>query len=261
MKLSISNIAWNREEEESILIYLAKKEYAAIEIAPTKVVGSNPYTRSHEAKMYADTISSKYSLSVSSMQSIWYGRNDKIFNSQNERQLLLQYTKEAIDFAEAIECHNLVFGCPKNRNITSQNDIDVAVQFFKEIGDYAFKHNTVLALEPNPTIYGTNFMNTTQEAISICRMVDSKGIGLNFDLGTMIQNKEDIQACIDNLDIVNHIHISEPLLEVVKARDLHRELFKLLKQADYKKYISIEMKEQKLFNVLHTIDYIREVSL
>lgn len=261
MKLSISNIAWNREDEESILKYLQEKKYAAIEIAPTKIVGANPYAQTYEAKMYANTIISKYDLCISSMQSIWYGRNERIFNSENECQLLLQYTKEAIDFAEAIECHNLVFGCPKNRIISEPKDIDKAVHFFKEIGDYAFKHNTILALEPNPTIYGTNFMNTTQEAITICRMINTPGVGINFDLGTVIENNEDIQACIENLDIISHIHISEPFLELIKVRDLHKRLFNLLKQAGYKKYISIEMKEQKLLNVLHTIDYIWEVSL
>ena len=48
------------------------------------------------------------------MQSIWYGMIEK-FDSSDKRQKLIKYTKKAIDFAVAIECSKLVFGCPKNR--------------------------------------------------------------------------------------------------------------------------------------------------
>ena len=261
MKLSISNIAWNLQDERFILEYLAEKGFSAIEIAPTKIVGDDPYNKAVEAKTYAQNLLNKYGLRVSSMQSIWYGKNEKMFASEAERQILLQYTKDAILFAEAIDCHNLVFGCPKNRSINTENDIDTALEFFEEIGKFAYEHNTVIALEPNPTIYGTNFMNTTQEAIYICRRVNSKGIGINFDFGTLIQNEESIQVCLENLDIINHIHISEPYLEIIKPRTVHRELVKALKQNGYKHYVSIEMKEHSTLDVLQTIDYLQELAL
>ena len=261
MKLSISNIAWNLQDEKVILEYLAKKGFSGIEIAPTKIVGETPYEKIVEAKTYANNLSNEYGLSISSMQSIWYGKNERMFTSQAELESLLQYTKDAILYAEAINCHNLVFGCPKNRSIDNENDIDIAVQFFEKIGKFAYEHNTVVALEPNPTIYGTNFMNTTLEAIDICRRVSSKGIGINFDFGTLIQNKESIQVCLENLDIINHVHISEPYLEIIKPRTAHRELIKALKQNGYNGYVSIEMKEQSMPNVLKTIDYLQEVAL
>ena len=261
MKLSISNIAWNLQDERVILEYLVRKGFSAIEIAPTKIAGENPYDKAAEAKTYAQTLLNEYGLRVSSMQSIWYGKSEKMFASEAERDSLLQYTKAAILFAEAIECHNLVFGCPKNRSINSENDIDTALDFFEEIGNFAYEHNTVLALEPNPIIYGTNFMNTTQEAIDICRRVDSKGIGINFDFGTLIHNEESIQVCLENLDVINHVHISEPYLEIIKPRTTHRELIKVLQQNGYKHYLSIEMKEQSIPDVLKTIDYLQEVAL
>ena len=261
MKLSISNIAWNLQDERVILQYLVKKGFSGIELAPTKIVGDAPYKKTAEAKTYAQNLLNEYGLRVSSMQSIWYGKSEKMFASETERQILLQYTKDALLFAEAIECHNLVFGCPKNRSINSENDVDTALDFFEEIGNFAYEHNTVLALEPNPIIYGTNFMNTTQEAIDICRRVNSKGIGINFDFGTLIQNEENILVCLENLDIISHIHISEPYLEIIKPRTTHRELVRTLKQNGYKHYVSIEMKEQSMTDVLKTIDYLQEVTL
>ena len=41
--------------------------------------------------------------------------------------------------------------------------------FFNILGDYAKLKNTVIALEANPDIYGTNFINTTKEAFSFVK--------------------------------------------------------------------------------------------
>lgn len=260
MKLSISNIAWKQSDEKIVLQYLVQNGYKAIEIAPTKLVGENPYEKVKKGRAYADALFSNYGLVISSMQSIWYGKLENMFTSDEDRLKLLNYSKDAIKFAEAIGCKNLVFGCPKNRIINNDNDINKAVGFFRELGNYAAKHNTVFALEANPKIYGTNFMNTTNEVIDICRKVGSVGVGVNFDFGTLIQNEETIDICIDNINIINHIHISEPYLELIKARDVHKEFISILKSKGYNKYISIEMKEQDLKNVIKSIDYLREVS-
>lgn len=64
-----------------------------------------------------------------------------------------------MDFANAIGCGNMVFGCPKNRVIDHESDEHIAIEFFRLLGDYAKKCNTVLAIEPNTVIYGTNFLN------------------------------------------------------------------------------------------------------
>ncbi len=73
----------------------------------------------------------EYGFCVPSMQSIWYGRQEKIFHSPEDREALTEYTKKAIDFAAAIGCGNLVFGCPRNRNIEGEYDPDVATDFFQ----------------------------------------------------------------------------------------------------------------------------------
>ena len=88
------------------------------------------------------------------MQSIWYGHQEKIFGSKEERRVLVKYTKKAIDFAEIIGCKNLVFGNPKNRDTDDVlGNYPTAIDFFREIGDYALEHHTTIAIEPNPTIY------------------------------------------------------------------------------------------------------------
>lgn len=259
MKLSLSNIGWYESDNAKVLEYVANKGYSGLEIAPTVYISENPYDNIDQMQEIAKDLKEKYNLEISSMQSIWFGQTGNIFNSE-EAQQLLDYTKKAIDFASAINCKNLVFGCPKNRVIPEGKTNDEIIWFFKELGDYAKEKKTVLSLEPNPVIYNTNFMNTTKEAIEFVKLVNSDGFKVNIDFGTIIENGEDLKNIIDNLQLVNHIHISEPFLEKVIKRDEHIELAKYLRENNYDKYISIEMKKKETpEDLIDVIDYVYEI--
>lgn len=259
MKLSVSNIGWNSDNNVEILEYLNEKEFNAIEIAPTILIKENPYDKIEEAKIIVNEIKEKYGLGISSMQSIWYGKQGNIFNKEDAKEFI-KYTKKAIDFASAINCKNLVFGCPKNRNIPEDKIEDDIIYFFKELGDYAKEKGTTLSIEPNPTIYGTNFINYTEQAFEFVKKINSEGIKVNVDFGTIIENNEDLNDIFDNIDLVNHIHISEPNLVKIIERKGHIDLFEFLKNKDYNKYISIEMKKTDCVqDIKDSIDYVKKI--
>lgn len=259
MKLSISNIAWPKEYEQEVYEYLKEKKYNAVEIAPTILIQNNPYDNIEKIQQIQKEIKDKYNLEISSMQSIWYGKNGNIFNETDSKELLL-YTKKAIDFASAINCKNIVFGCPKNRIIPANKTSKDIIWFFKELGEYAKAKNTTISIEANPEIYGTNFINTTKEAFDFVKEVDSEGIKVNVDFGTIIENKENLNDIYNNLEYINHIHISEPYLKKINEREEHIKLSKKLKEQKYDKYISIEMtKLDSLEELKEVIDYVSEV--
>lgn len=260
MNLSISNIAWDNEFDNEVYNQMQNLKFNGLEIAPTRFFPKNPYSRKQEAKDLTMYLKLKYGLSICSMQSIWYGKNEKIFLLKEEREELLRYTKQAIDFAEAIQCGNLVFGCPKNRVIENDEQMEIAYDFFYKLGEYAKAHNTILAIEPNPTIYQTNFITRTKEAFDFVKQVGSLGIMVNLDMGTMIQNSENLHELDGNLHYVNHIHISEPYLEIIKERALYYDLAKILKNSNYNKFISIEMKKaENIENVYSVMRMIKEI--
>ena len=260
MKLSISNIAWDRKDDTEIYQFLQENQFSGLEIAPTRLIENKPYEQNNKAVLLCNEIYKKYQLSISSMQSIWYGRTENVFHSITEREYLKKYTYQAINFAEAIRCPNIVFGCPKNRNMDSNAHFKSIIPFFNNIANYALSHNTIIALEPNPTIYGTNFINTTQEAFNFIKEISNPGLKVNLDFGTILENNENL-ACIEqNIDCINHIHISEPNLESIKSRELHTELAHILRTCNYSKYISIEMKNQKDLSLIKDIiSYVKEV--
>ncbi len=301
MKLSISNIGWSTGDE-TIYEMMQHKGFAGLEIAPTRIIPDSPYDHLEDAMKWAAGLKEVFGFVVPSMQSIWYGRTEHIFGSEEERQLLIDYTKKAIDFAAAIGCGNLVFGCPKNRSIpvgfdhtdNDHSDCDsssenydhsdsshtdcghpgsspavsdtvsryheIGISFFKEIGDYAAEKGTVIGMEANPSIYGTNYVNRTWEALELIDKVSSDGFKLNLDIGTMIQNEENIDILRGKAVLINHVHISEPYLAPIERRELHRELKELLEAENYDGFISIEQgKQDDLFTIEKALDYAKEI--
>lgn len=259
MKLSISNIAWSAEQDIQVYSQLNASGFDGLEIAPTRIFPENPYDQLADARCWSRQLLTDYALKICSMQSIWYGRSESIFASKAERDTLLDYTKNAICFASAIQCKNLVFGCPKNRNLLHDHDGETAIAFFREIGDFAAEFGTVIAMEANPIIYGTNYINDTASAIALIKSVASPGFRLNLDVGTMIYNEEDIAVLKNNVEYIHHTHISEPYLKPLQKRRLHYALKDLLQKENYSGYVSIEMGKTELSNVLDSIAYIKEV--
>ncbi|MEG0768710.1 MAG: sugar phosphate isomerase/epimerase [Ruthenibacterium sp.] len=247
MRLSLSNIGFAKEDSLAVYALLQKYGYAGLEIAPGIFAGDAPYDHTAAAAEKAGELARNYGLAIASMQSIWYGCTGNLFLPQ-EAEALAATTEKAVRFAQALSCGNLVFGCPKNRRIPQGGSAEDAVPFFARIAQYAAINGTCIALEANPPVYGTNFCNTSGEAFCFARRVPQ--LKVNYDLGTLLTNGEDLQSLADNLALVNHIHLSEPQLAPIEQnaerRALHKALAELLREQGYAGYVSIEMKAQPL---------------
>ena len=260
MKLSISNIAWTAEDDKKIYSLMKELSFTGLEIAPTRIFPDAPYDRLDEASEWREGIRKDYGFEIPSMQSIWYGRKELVFGSEEERTALIDYTKKAIDFASVTGCGNLVFGCPKNRNVPDGKNRETGAGFFREICDYAAEKGTFIGIEANPVIYGTNYITGTEEAIELIKTVDSPGCRLNVDVGTMIYNNESVSVLEGRVDLISHVHISEPGLKPIEERQLHRDLIKLLQGEGYDRYISIEMgKTEDTETVAERMKYLRSI--
>lgn len=241
MKLAVSNIAWSADQDETMYQKMAELGFTGLEIAPTRIFPERPYDHLEEAARWREELHRRYGFEIPSIQSIWYGRTESIFGSQEEQKALLSYTCQAINFAAAIGCRNLVFGCPKNRCVPEGADPDTAIPFFRRIAEYAESKNVVIGFEANPPIYHTNYINTTQQALDLIEKIPSAGFRLNLDVGTMLCNQESASVLEGKVHYISHVHISEPMLATVKRQQLHQELKKRLSTEKYEGFVSIEM--------------------
>ena len=261
MKLAISNIAWDTQDNEQVYAWMKPFDFTGLEIAPTKIFPERPYDQLEEAAKWSRELYASHGLVVASMQSIWYGRQEKLFGTAEERKILLEYSKKAVQFADTVGCGNLVFGCPRNRQKPDTVPEDVALEFFYTLGEYAKEHGTVIGMEANPPMYNTNYINDTAAAVELVREVNSKGFRLNLDVGTMIANGESTELLKGQVKYINHVHISEPGLKPIEKRGLHQELMTCLKQENYQGFVSIEMgKVNSIEQISEALAYLRTVS-
>lgn len=264
MKLAISNIAWTAQEDDQVYALMRKYGYTGLEIAPTRFFENNPYDDLEKVRVWRDAFTQKEGFEIPSMQSIWFGRTEKLFGDETQRQALLDYTRKAVDFAKAAQCANLVFGSPRNRALPDWSDQGMrrqGVLFFRAAGEYASRSSTVIGMEANPAIYQTNYINTTREALDLIREVGSDGFLLNLDAGTMIENRERVAVLEGSAGLIHHVHISEPFLKPVvmssDRRQFHGELAAFLRANGYQGYVSVEMgKTEDVLSRLSVLDEI-----
>lgn len=261
IRLSISNLAWDKKDDLKMYRHLSDTGFSGIEIAPARL-WEYPYNCLDEAEEWAKMIKREYNLEIPSMQSIWYGRTENLFRSEADRASLLGYTSRAMAFAEKLSCRNLVFGCPKNRNreAPSEKDVETADRFFRDMGMLAQKHDVILGIEANPVIYHTNYLTKTEDVIKLIKSDLTGRLGLNLDFGTILYNQEPLETVREILPLISHIHISEPGLTLIKKRQEHRKLFQMLYEGNYSHFVSIEMgKCEDVETVIAVMKYVKEV--
>lgn len=258
-RLAASNIGWGSEDDDEVYGLLAQKGYEGLEVAPTLLFPERPYDRLANANTLAEELMTRYGLSVCSIQSIWYGRNESIYD-EDGAEALLRYTEEACGFAEAIGARNLVFGCPKNRNVPDGHRIEESWEFIAACASTAASHGATFALEANPTIYGTNMMNSTPDAIDVLREVGAPaGLSVNLDFGTVIANGEGMDDIRRAMPFVSHVHVSEPRLVPIERRKEHEALRNVLEETQYDGWVSIEMGRTDIGTLANVMSYVMSV--
>lgn len=261
-KLAISNIAWRKDEDEEIYSLMQNNNILGLEIAPSRIWG-DPYIQNESSiNQFISSLKEK-NINIVSLQSLLFGHPEfSIFQDEKLRTDTLEYLKKNIILAGKLNAKALVFGSPKNRIIgllPKKEVMSIAIPFFRELGEFSILNNTCFCIEPNPIIYGGDFILTTREAIDLVKLVDNPGFKLNIDLGTISANNEDLeQTIIDALPYAGHLHISEPFLEKINMDiNKYKVLKKILDKNNYDKSISIEMKSGDILQ--SNIPHVKEV--
>lgn len=250
MKLAVSNIGWQRHEDDAIFDLLGKYGFSGLEVAPTRLWDDPFQVDGKSIEIFCHDLAHR-NIEIVSLQALHFGHPElTVFQGKNSRQKMLEHTKRCIVLAEKLEAKALVFGSPRNRRI---DDMDrdqaetIAMDFFGELADFAHGHGTVLCIEPNPEAYGADFITETQQAVRLVEKINHPGFKVNIDTGTIIMNDEDIERTLATaLPAAGHFHISNPMLIRLTDGDeyerYHNKISATLKSSGYEGWLSIEMK-------------------
>jgi D-psicose/D-tagatose/L-ribulose 3-epimerase len=216
MKISISNIAWEVSDDVLVVDILNKYGLNSIDIAPGKYFSNPIKTSDKEIKLVRNWWNSR-GIEIIGMQALLFGTSGfNLFNEISVRKLMLTHLESICRIGSGLGVKHLVFGSPKNRDrkeLTEKEVLDISLPFFQKLGDIAFQYNLEICIEPNPPIYGANFLTTSKDAALFVEKVNHSNIKMQLDTGTVIINNENLEKIlIEHSSLIGHIHISEPNL-------------------------------------------------
>ncbi|MDO9012240.1 MAG: sugar phosphate isomerase/epimerase family protein [Gallionella sp.] len=214
MRIAISNIAWDASEDEQVAVLLKKYGIDAIDVAPGKYFpdpkNASPGDIARVREWWRD-----HGIEITGMQALLFGTTGlNLFGSQDTQTAMLEHLQAVCRIGAGLGAKKLVFGSPKNRDCSALSDgaaRDVAIRFFRRLGDIASRHGVVICLEPNPPCYGANFMTNSADTASIVVAVNHPAIRMQLDTGALSINGEDAARVIKEYALlIGHVHASEP---------------------------------------------------
>ncbi|AET89909.1 Xylose isomerase domain protein TIM barrel [Burkholderia sp. YI23] len=223
MRISVSNIAWDVAEDQTLAALYARHGVDAIDIAPGKYFP-------HPAKATAGDMArvknwwANRGFELVGMQSLLFGTSGlNLFGDTASREAMLAHLAAVCRIGGGVGATRLVFGSPKNRDrvgIPDADVLDIALPFFGRLGDIAAEQGVIVCLEPNPPRYGANFMTTSLETLSIVNQVAHPAIRMQLDTGAITINGEDPATIVrECAPAIGHVHLSEPDLVPVGDGD------------------------------------------
>ncbi|WP_432669215.1 sugar phosphate isomerase/epimerase family protein [Pseudomonas umsongensis] len=214
MRLSISNIAWDTVQDEAVASLLQSFAIDAIDIAPGKYF-PKPANATDEDIAQVKRWWARYGIEITGMQALLFGTNGlNVFGTLASRTALLEHLAAVCRIGAGLGATRLVFGSPKNRDrsgLTDSEALEIAVPFFRQLGDIAHAHGVIICLEPNPTCYGANFMTSSGETAYVVREINHPSIRMQLDTGALTINSEGPCSVLEDcVDLIGHVHASEP---------------------------------------------------
>jgi len=265
MKLSVSNIAW----KDCDFFYYAKliKDNGCdgVEIAPS-CIWEEPINISKNDIFEFNSKIKKIGLEIVGFHSLLFTRPDlQLFKNKKNRAQTIKYIFKLIDICSYLEGKQLVFGSPKNRSLHG-NDYEKcksqAADDFYEISEYSKKKNIYFCIEPlGPE--DTDFISSLEEGGKFVTKVNHSNFKLHLDTKAIFSTKENPEEITKKYkNIIQHVHVGDlKLTEPGKINKNHDKVGLALKNINYSKYVSIEMKKNNnevKDSILRSINYVKK---
>jgi sugar phosphate isomerase/epimerase len=237
--LVVSNICVKHISQFQFSCILKLYGIENVQIAPTTIIGQWDNLNDINFELY-----NKNNINIYSFQSITYGLTDNIFD-ENSIDSLFKHLTKVIDCAIKNNVEVLVFGCPKNRKISNDNNIandEIFINFFNKLGDYIGENKLKICIENNSKKYGCNYLNTINEVGEIVQNINHKNIKMMIDVGNIIMENDNINDICKYSKIVYNIDIAcENMRPFLNYNETHKEFIDILKFINYDKKINLEM--------------------
>jgi sugar phosphate isomerase/epimerase len=213
MKFGITNLSWDKQDDLKVIDFIKKKEVD-----------------------YIETVYPRINYGYYSTQSIFYGLDLSSFEDLKTFDHLYNIVNNSKKFG----IKRIVLGSPSLRKGKKNNLLSV----LKKIDILLDDSDLIICLEPNSSYYGGEYYFNIEEIVS--------DISEFNNIKTMIDTHNLILESLNIFDqyekyskFIEHIHISEKDLVEIRDYEFYREYILFLKENNYNKGITYELKKPK----------------
>ena len=232
------------------------EKIAALGFRGTEIMGDRPhlYPPDFEAAdlTLIKKILEKHNMKVTNLNSFTlFAVGDTYLPSwiepeKERRNIRIQHTLDCLKVAKDLECNNISIppGGPLN-NLSRKDAMALFHQGLEQVVPKAEELNVKILVEPEPDL----LMESTKEFKPFIKDVQSKMVGLNFDIGHFFCAGEDPAKAFEELfEYVGHVHVED-----IAATRIHNHLiagrgvigfldiFKTMVELKYQGDISLEL--------------------
>ena len=246
MKLAISNIAWDNSELDEHLKLVKRLGCQGIELAPSCIWSEPVNTSDLERKTLKEKIK-EIGLEIVGLHALLFTKPElELFASTQSRLETGEYLKKLFKLCQDLGGKTLIFGSPKNRKLNGKSCkecLQIAVGFFKTLMSSAQQYNVILCIEPL-SIKESDFITSSEEAISLIESVSHTNFGLHLDAKAMIEANEDFETVFRKYGkLLRHFHVGDSGLTPPGSMGFnHKAIGDALCSCGYKGFVSIEMR-------------------
>jgi hypothetical protein len=252
MNLALSNFAWDNQDSETIFKSLKENGINNIESVLTKIKDWSEL----ETK---DIVSYKKYLDDNgiipySIQSLFYGVKCVDITDVN---IIKSHFDKLIYYSKLLGVKVLVFGSPGLRKKTNGWE-DSLIEIFTYVDNILIGTDIKVLIEPNTSSYGGEFFHTVSDIVKFIDSNELKNIKTMIDThNSILENVDPNVELVEYFNYIEHIHVSEPKLVVIKEDEFHKNFSKTIKDSGYNKTITYEvMKSLDLISSLQTFSKI-----
>ena len=242
MQLGVHSATFVKDWQEDITPYIIKCKEAGYSCVEISLLGQNEKTAK---KIYE--LSKELNIEITCTTGL--STNEDLTSiSEKIRKNGEQKLLESINIASIMGSKILTgvihcsWGVSDTKGSNKEIKFNNSANSLKKIGSHLEKKNIRLGIEPLNR-YETDFINTVDEGLELCRLVNHPHIGLLLDVYHMnIEEKNMIESIKRASNKIFHFHVAENDRGIPGTGTLNfKEIFKTLISIGYNKNVTLEM--------------------